>query len=166
MVLLPLKASDVNLAYAILSSRIAGLIARGIDQYPGPFPPRKTFLERQKRGHNFALYNHAKPVAIVTIQENYIPPEWSECADQQSHAWVSSLFVAPDHKYRRVGHLILDAIQAHLRQRGISRIYLDCYIDSGFLEGYYSACGYQTVAKKMFVYPDRKFSAALMKKDL
>jgi len=162
MILEQMVREDSQEAYTLLVSRTEELITRGTGQYTAPFPPLEVFNERVERGQNWLVRVDHKIAGIVSLLENGVGEEWPEVYRKTEHLWMASLFVGRDFKRMGIGDSILRECQARAHSRGVP-LFLDCYLDSGFLETYYRDRGFVTIDRKTFIFGRRSFNAALMK---
>lgn len=161
-----LKDCDVEYAYSILCWRIKDLLSKGIKQYEHPYPPKDIFLKRQKSNYNFALYDDSKLAIIVSLIPNYKPGGWSNEIKKENFIWVTSLFSSKEYKGKNLGYLMLDEIDSFAKTKRYKSLLLDCYLGDGFLVKYYNQRGYNEIARKEVEYPNRRFQAVLMGKEL
>lgn len=153
--------SQVDEAYRIIELRYSWLCDKGINQYTSPFPTRNNFEKNQRERVNFALIVDDLVVGIVTLTPLHIGEGW-EFPIPQNSVWISALFTRTDSV--GTGKILLREIENYARKCGMTQMILDCYLDSGFLEPYYKSNGFETIAHKQFVFGERTFTAALMKK--
>jgi GNAT superfamily N-acetyltransferase len=161
-----LKDCDVENAYSILCWRIEYLLSKGIKQYEYPYPPKDVFVIRQKNNFNYALYDDKKLALIVSLIQNYKPDGWINEIKKDNFLWVTSLFSSKEYKGRNLGYVILDKIDTYAKEKGYNSLFLDCFLGDGFLVKYYNQKGYKEIARKEVEYPNRKFQAVLMEKEL
>jgi GNAT superfamily N-acetyltransferase len=162
-----LQAEDVDEAYSIICSRVQYLLSRNIRQYLEPYPPKDLFIERQKDGYNFGLYDGNELTAIVSAIRNYLPDGWMEYAPRNDFAWITALFSSEKHRGKNLGYVTMREVENYLLSRKIYSVLLDCYVDDGeYLVSYYRNIGYEEVVRKEICYPTHTFTAALMKKTL
>jgi GNAT superfamily N-acetyltransferase len=162
-----LKTENVDEAYSIICSRVQCLLSKNIRQYLEPYPPKELFIERQKNGYNFGLYDGAELTAIVSAIPNYLPDGWIEYTPRNDFAWIAGLFSSEKHRGKNLGYVTMKEVENYLLSRKIYFLLLDCYVDDGeFLVSYYRHIGYKEVVRKQICYPTHAFTAALMKKTL
>jgi GNAT superfamily N-acetyltransferase len=162
-----LEAEDIDEAYSIICSRVQHLLSKDIRQYIEPYPPKELFIERQKNGYNFGLYDGTELTAIVPTIPNYSPDGWLEYAPRNDFAWITALFSSGKHRGKNLGYITMKEIENYLLARKIYSLLLDCYVDDGeYLVSYYRNIGYTEVVRKEICYPTHTFAAALMKKTL
>jgi hypothetical protein len=162
-----LQDEDADKAYSIICSRVQYLLSRNIRQYTEPYPPKELFLERQKEGYNFGLYDGNELTVTVCVIPNYIPDGWKEYVPQTSFAWITSLFSSEKHKGKNLGYITMEEVENYLLSQKIYLLLLDCYVDDGeYLVSYYNKINYKEVVRKEICYPAHTFTAALMAKKL
>jgi len=150
-------------AYQLLVDRTIQLINNGSKQYVKPYPSYDVYHERTLKNENWILSDDLEIFGIVTIVKNGIGAEWKDIYCKLDHFWIASLFVSAEKKHRNIGRLLIENCIKIAKVEKINELLLDCYIDSDFLENYYMKYGFVTLVKKLFVFPNRKFNAALMK---
>jgi GNAT superfamily N-acetyltransferase len=162
-----LQDEDFVKAYSIRCSRVQYLLSRNIKQYAEPYPPKELFVERQKEGYNFGLYDVNELTAIVSIIPNHIPDCWIEYKPKINFAWVTSLFSSEKHKGKNLGYVTMKEVEKYLLSQKIYFLLLDCYVDDGdYLVSYYNNINYKEIVRKEICYPIHTFTAALMAKTL
>lgn len=158
---------DLSVAYEILTSRTLELIDRNTGQYVAPYPPLDQYALRTTLGQNWLLRSLGDPekeiLGIVSLIPNGGANDWDHVSFPINYLWVSSLFVSPRWKNKNLGPAILDKVKVEARTTSTGSVWLDCYLDSGFLEAYYIRNGFETIASQRFIYGDRSFNAALMR---
>jgi GNAT superfamily N-acetyltransferase len=160
-----LQAEDIDEAYSIICSRVQYLLSKSIRQYLEPYPPKELYIERQKNGHNFGLYDGNELTAIVSAIPNYLPEGWIEYTPGDDFAWITTLFSSEKHRGKNLGYITMKEVENYLLSRNIYFLLLDCYVDDGeYLVSYYRNIGYEEVVRKEICYPTHTFTAALMKK--
>ena len=136
-------------------------------QYTEPYPSMELFVERQKKGYNFGLYDGNELTAVISIIPNYLPEGWIEYKPDVDFAWITSLFSSEKHKGINLGYVTMKEVENYLLSKNIYYLLLDCYIDDGeFLVSYYENINYKVVVRKEICYPSHTFNAALMAKTL
>ena len=157
---------DLEAAWAILASRTDELIQKKTGQYVAPYPPLDLYANRTQLGQNWLVRrtndSNRKIMGIVSIIPNGGTDDCAKVPFPTKYFWISSLFVGPSWKNRGLGRAILDRVKLEARQNSVASIWLDCYLDSGFLEEYYVRNGLQTIETQRFTYGSRSFNAALM----
>jgi ribosomal protein S18 acetylase RimI-like enzyme len=160
--------AQIDKAYKILSDRIDELISMNTGQYIAYYPSKEIYISRNENNENWCLLNIKNDdiIGIVSITNNKFPDEWNEYATQESFYWINSLFISPNYKGNKYGEKILEECIKKGKNELVNEIYLDCYMDSGFLVPYYERNGFSKIAEKEFIYGIRKFNAALMKMEI
>ncbi|MGD1046430.1 MAG: GNAT family N-acetyltransferase [Bacteroidota bacterium] len=162
-----LKNKDVNKAYSIICWRVQYLLSKNIEQYLEPYPPKEIFIERQKKGYNFGLYDGNELAVIVSVIPNYIPNGWVEYTPRVDFVWITTLFSSEKHKGNNLGYVMMEEVENYLLSRKIYSLLLDCYVNDGeYLISYYKNIGYKEIVRKEICYPVHTFTAALMAKTL
>ncbi len=162
-----LQNKDVDNAFSIICSRVQFLLKRNIKQYSEPYPPKTLFIERQKKGNNYGLYNGNELTAIVSIIPNHIPDCWIEYKPKNNFVWVTSLFSSEKHKGKNLGYVTMKEVEKYLLSQRIYLLILDCYVDDGdYLVSYYNNINYKEIIRKEICYPSHTFTSALMSKTI
>lgn len=155
-----INQNEIELAYSIIKERYNYLINRGIHQYPFPYPPMKDYISMQKEGSCFGLYIKKDLAGIINLSINKKDTGWN--INDVNYVCISSLFVNCKYKNQNIGHKILDNIIEYMLGFNITKFYLDCNIDSNFLEKYYTKYGFTKLKDKHFKFNTFEFNASLM----
>lgn len=166
MVFKNVDTDQIDQAYKILCAGIDELIRKGTGQYVCYYPAKEIYIERNTRKENWCLVRNNRITGIVSLTADVLPQEWKDVYSAGSFYRLSSFFVDPAEKGNGYGKVILNECVKKAKRGGIKEILLDCYMNSGFLVPYYEKNGFSKIAEKEFVYGNRKFSAALMRKEI
>ncbi|MCK5155905.1 MAG: hypothetical protein KAQ69_05680 [Spirochaetales bacterium] len=161
-----LTNTEIDIAYDIVKQRFTYLEAKGINQYPFPFPARVNYIENHYQKENYGYFNNLQLLGIVTLSKRNKLSDWDSKDSNTTFLWVSALYTNPIYKNNNFGYEILCEVQKVAIANNIQTLLLDCYKDGNFLENYYSDYGFSKVSEKMFKYPGRQFTACLMKLDI
>lgn len=156
---------DVATAYSVIVDRFEFLRDRGIDQYPYPYPPRDAYKRDQSARRNYALYEGAQILGIVTLQTDETTADWSELSLPDLYLWVTALYTPVARRGHGLGYAVLDAVLCHARKRSVPALLLDCYTHGGLVE-YYRRYGFRRLGEKRFAFAGRSFSSTLMQFDV
>jgi GNAT superfamily N-acetyltransferase len=112
----------------------------------------EAFVADQK--HQVALVAKSDGVSlgICLLVQSEIDP------NHPVSPWLAGLFVAPEHRRKGVGAILVRAIEAQARLRGASRLYL--YSDDAI--GFYEGLGWTVLDRTMW----KGFDTALMAREL
>jgi len=149
-------------AYQVLVDRTIQLIDNGFKQYIKPFPVYEIYHKRTLHNENWALTDDGNICGIVSIIKNGIGEEWQDIYSAKNHFWISSLFVSIKYKHQNIGKVLIESCVEIAKSQHVNELLIDCYIDSHFLEKYYTQYGFTTIGSKLFEFPGRQFNAALM----
>jgi ribosomal protein S18 acetylase RimI-like enzyme len=132
------RADEADLAgvQRLLSEAAGRLRARGIDQWPDPFP-----MERIRTGfeRGIVLVVRDGERLVATQSVAFDDPLW---ADRPGDAlYAHRLAVAPG--YRGLGAAVLSGTELMAEQLECTRIRLDCVATNQRLRAYYEAAGYE-----------------------
>jgi GNAT superfamily N-acetyltransferase len=164
--LLRLKDQDINKAYDIICWRFNYLQSKGIEQYIQPYPPFDVYKVRQIKGQNFGLYINGNLSALVTLVHSF-PEEWSEIKPDNKYLWISSLFSSKEIRGQNISKILMDKVEDYAKSLSIDTLILDCYInETEFLVKYYQKLGFTEKLRKEIMYPNHRFPAALMFKNI
>jgi predicted N-acetyltransferase YhbS len=159
-----ISIEEVSAAHSAYVGVYKWLNANGVRQWLRALS-KETFVERQRDGQLFALYDDDRVAAVVTIAfeaSNY----WLETISNESRWWVKSLAVVRAWHGENIGKCVMLKCETVVRDAGGSEVFIDC-VDAGFLPPYYSGLGYEALAHKEIIYPSgNTFSMVLMKKKL
>jgi GNAT superfamily N-acetyltransferase len=136
------QSEDVVAIVALFEDAAVWLESQAIFQWPTEVSPRfYTFLRNRikekevfvARGENGRLLGH--------IRFEYKPGKiWRD--EPMNTAYVRGLVIANDVRGQGVGVLLLNWAQAQSRQRGCTRLRLDCVAENGRLRQYYADYGF------------------------
>ena len=130
---------DLDEVVAILSEAARWLLARGIVQWPDPFPP-ELIAPGVERDEVYLAQIDGKPAATVTLQ-------WEDpafCGERPPDAgYVHRLAVRREYAGRGLGSVLLDWAEGEVRAEGRSFVRLDCMRDNPVVRGYYEALGFE-----------------------
>ncbi len=160
-----LKENDLNEAYSIIEERFSFLEGKGIHQYPFPYPTKEDFIKQQRDGINFCLKEDNSLFGIVTLTENVVRGEWNYRIFNRSLR-ISAFYTNIKVRGGGFGKILIENIEKYALQNSFDQLLLDCYTETGFLEGYYEDIGFKTQEKMVLSYPPRTFECALMVKEL
>ena len=160
-----LYTNEVDSAYSIIESRFNFLKKKDIDQYPYPYPDKKTFSKQCKLENNYCLANDSSIVSIVTIEKTSNIGSW-DYHDVVPFFWISAFYTKIDFSGNKIGLKMMGEIINHAQNQRIPYLLLDCYKVGGFLEKYYIDFGFIKMDEKLFQFPNRNFTASLMKYSL
>jgi ribosomal-protein-alanine N-acetyltransferase len=71
-------------------------------------------------------------------------------------AHITTLAVAPEHRRKRYGELLLTELLTYAVERGLSRITLEVRLSNEAAQSLYHKYGFETVAIRRAYYPDRE----------
>jgi GNAT superfamily N-acetyltransferase len=158
-----LSLNELDLGYSVYLSAFEWLKAQGIRQWLVPLP-RSVYEARQARGENYGLFVDDQLAVIVSLGPG-TPAGWADVLTEPQTWWVHTLAAGPDHRGRGLGARTLQRATAHLQERGLPEVYLDCL--AGVLPAYYARLGFAQLGAKDITYPSgNTFPMVLMKKDL
>ncbi|MBX3059140.1 MAG: GNAT family N-acetyltransferase [Anaerolineae bacterium] len=120
----------------------AWLWQKGVRQWaPGVHAQSRDELERQVMNGRLILAYHHQQLAGGCIVTEIMPAVWSY--SPAAAMYLGSLVVARFAAGQGVGSQILDRAAEVARQRGKSRLHLDCWDGNDFLKSYYQREGFQ-----------------------
>lgn len=140
-----LRANELDTGYAVHLEAYEWLKSRGSRQWPKPFPYEKYRLWHELR-LNYGLFADNDLAAVLSIVEE-ADDRWRDYLKGRSVLWIRA--VAGSDRFRGQGFGRL-AVQAAVHQIGLEHrmpVYLHCYKGSGYLPGYYSRLGFDTLSE-------------------
>lgn len=124
---------------AILSEAAGWLAARGIDQWPVPFPD-SWVVEGIEAGEVYLAYRGALAAATITLQWSD-PVFWPDLDDGEA-AYVHRLAVRRPAAGRGVGHRLLAWAEERAAEAGRGWLRLDCVAGNSRLRAWYGDAGF------------------------
>jgi ribosomal protein S18 acetylase RimI-like enzyme len=130
---------DVDEIVAMLSMAARWLLARGIRQWPDPFPRGR--VEPLVRRGDFYLASFDGELAATLALLWSDPAFWGEQPDDAGY--LHALAVRRTHAGRGLGARLLDWAEAEVVARGRTYLRLDCLAENDALRRYYQAPGFE-----------------------
>jgi|SRR6185312_9148939 len=112
----------------------------------------ERFASDQSRGVALMAKIDAEPVGTCLLVESEIEP------NHDVSPWLAGLFVAPEHRRKGAGAVLVRAIEDEARERGFSRLYLYTTAAAGF----YARLGWSLLDRTNW----KGFDTAFMARDL
>jgi ribosomal protein S18 acetylase RimI-like enzyme len=132
-------ARDVDEVVEILSEAARWLLARGIDQWPDPFP-RERIAGLAERGELYVARLDGETVATLALLWSD-PTFWGE--QPPDAGYVHSLAVRRSHAGSGLGTRLLDWAEDEVATAGRRFLRLDCKADNAGLRAYYERHGFE-----------------------
>ena len=159
----PLRADEVDAAYAVYLEACAWLRRQQIRLWLQPLPPEK-FKERQVHGELFGLFA-GRELAVTLAIVNEVPAHWRDELGDEPCWWLSTIATAVECKGRRLGERAVAEATAWLARKGATEVLLDCAL--GFLPRFYQRCGFSALIEKDVAFPSgNNYPLVLMKRDI
>jgi GNAT superfamily N-acetyltransferase len=133
-------AADVPATKTLMDTASGWLIAKGIYQWDRGYMPVETLADRVERGELYVCIRDGEVIGSLTTQEAD-PELWGE--DEGECLYLHTLVVRPDLRKTGLGHWLLQWVEILARQRGKTKVRLDCLAQSEALRRYYQAAGYE-----------------------
>ena len=130
---------DVDEIVAVLSEAARWLLARGIRQWPDPFP-RERVERLVGRGDFYLASLDGEPAATLALLWSD-PAFWGE--QPEDAGYVHALAVKRTHAGRGLGARLLDWAEAQVVARGRTYLRLDCLAENDALRRFYEAQGFE-----------------------
>jgi ribosomal protein S18 acetylase RimI-like enzyme len=130
---------DVEEIVAILSECARWLLARGIEQWPDPFP-RERVAALTARGELYLARLGREPVATVALLWSD-PTFWGERPPDAGY--VHALAVRRAQAGRGLGARLLEWAEREVAAAGREFLRLDCRTENAVLRRYYEALGFE-----------------------
>ena len=73
----------------------------------------------------------------LSIRSDYV-----NGTDTSPVAFVEALYVLPDYRQQSIGKELITYAEQYARERGITQLASDCYIDNHASEGFHKSCGF------------------------
>jgi GNAT superfamily N-acetyltransferase len=132
-------AEDVDEIVRVLSEAAAWLLARGIRQWPDPFP-RERVLAVVARGDFYLASSGGETVATLALMWSD-PTFWGERPPDAGY--VHALAVRRAHAGRGIGASLLDWAGEQVAGAGREYLRLDCLAGNAELRRYYERHGFE-----------------------
>jgi ribosomal protein S18 acetylase RimI-like enzyme len=129
----------VGIVTDILSEAARWLIARGITQWPDPFPPERVDAA-VRRGEFFVAELDGEPAATFALLWSD-PTFWGEQPDDAGY--VHALAVRRAFAGRGLGERLLEWAERRVAGAGRGFLRLDCRSDNSVLQAYYERLGFE-----------------------
>jgi ribosomal protein S18 acetylase RimI-like enzyme len=140
------EREDLDEIVAILSEAARWLLARGIDQWPDPFP-RDRVATMLERGEFYLVLVDGRPAATFALL-------WSDFAfwgEQPPVAgYVHAIAVRREHAGQGLGERVLDWAEEQIAAEGREFLRLDCMSDNAVLRAYYERLGFEPRGEAVF----------------
>jgi ribosomal protein S18 acetylase RimI-like enzyme len=130
--------ADVDEIVAVLSEAARWLLARGIRQWPDPFP-RERVERLVRRGDLYLARLDGKSAATLALQWSD-PTFWGEQPDDAGY--VHALAVRRAQAARGLGARLLEWAEGEVVARGRQFLRLDCVAENDALRRYYGGQGF------------------------
>jgi GNAT superfamily N-acetyltransferase len=130
------SAEELNEVVAVLSEAAAWLGARGIEQWPDPYPP--DWVEPSiRRGETYLARRDGEVVGTITLR-------WDDPAFWGDQPPVAGYVhgIAVRRGFAGLGPQLLDWAAEQVRAAGRELLRVDCRTDNAKLRGYYEGRGF------------------------
>jgi GNAT superfamily N-acetyltransferase len=158
-----LRPDEIDRSYDVYEQVRGWLKASSIHLWVTALPKEK-FIERQKRGELFGLFEGCELAVILAIVHDS-PTYWQDEIGSAPEWWFSTIATAPNFRGRKLGELAIAMAIIWLGEQKVRTVYLDCA--RGFLPAFYQRCGFSRIAEKNVTFPSgNTYPLVLMKKEI
>jgi ribosomal protein S18 acetylase RimI-like enzyme len=147
------RSENVDEIVETLTEAARWLLARGVEQWPDPFP-RGRVEPLVRRGEFFVARLDAEPAGALVLRWSD-PSFWGEQPDDAGY--VHALAVQRGFAGHGLGAGLLDWAEARVVEAGRKFLRLDCMAENAALRGYYERLGFELRGEQ----PVDEFVAAL-----
>ena len=73
----------------------------------------------------------------VSVRNDYV-----NGTDTSPVAFVEALYILPEHRKQGIGRELIKYAEEFARQRGITQLASDCFVDNSMSENFHKSCGF------------------------
>ena len=98
---------------------------------------KKILASENEAGLLYQKDEHYVAFMNLSIRSDYV-----NGTDTSPVVFVEAIYVLPDYRHQGIGKELIDYAESYARQKGISQLASDCFIDNLSSESFHKSCGF------------------------
>lgn len=149
LALVPMSPVDFDRRIAALREHYAGSLVtgRGLSPEYAETESARQIAEQLPRG----VRTERAILRTAQVDGQEVGWIWVALPDRprQSEAWIHNITVDPEHRSKGYGRAMIQAVEAELSRRGVSRLGLNVFADNPGAIRLYESLGFRVMAQQM-----------------